>query len=249
MLDVRDRVVLVTGGGTGIGYAVSERLAQLGANLAITYARSRSEAEGAADRLRAPGVRVLVDQMNLADVTAIEDTVDVVLTEFGRLDIVVNSAGTTEFVAFEDLEAVTEPIWDDIVDVNLKGAFFLARAASRWMRGQGEGGAIVNVASTAGIRPGGSSLPYAVSKAGVIHLTRSLAHALAPTVRVNAVAPGMVLTRWWTSRNIDTEPIEQGLRFKRGLDPGEVADAVVMLARNEGISGQTLTVDLANVFS
>jgi 3-oxoacyl-[acyl-carrier protein] reductase len=249
MLDVRDKVVLVTGGGTGIGYEVSARFAELGANLAITYSRSRSEAEEAANRLRAPGARVLVDQMNLADVTAIEDTVDAVLTEFGRLDIVVNSAGTTEFIAFEDLEAVTESVWDDIVDVNLKGAFFLARAASRWMRGQGDGGAIVNVASTAGIRPGGSSLPYAVSKAGAIHLTRSLAHALAPSVRVNAVAPGLVLTRWWTSRNIDTAPIEQGLRFKRGLQAGEVADAVVMLARNEGISGQTLTVDLANVFS
>src|SRR5262245_48571944 len=131
MLDVRDKVVLVTGGGTGIGYEVSARFAELGANLAITYSRSRGEAEQAADRLRAPGARVLVDQMNLADVTAIEDTVDGVLTEFGRLDIVINSAGTTEFIAFDDLEAVTESVWDDIVDVNLKGAFFLARAASR----------------------------------------------------------------------------------------------------------------------
>jgi 3-oxoacyl-[acyl-carrier protein] reductase len=248
MLDLRDRVALVTGGGTGIGFEVSSRFAQLGANLAITYARSQDDADAGAERLRAHGGRCLVRRLDLASVSQIEDLVAAVLAEYGRLDVVVNSGGTTQLVAFPDLDQVTEAVWDDIFDVNLKGAFFLARAAGRWMRIHGQGGAIVNVASTAGIQPGGSSLPYAVSKAGVIHLTKSLAVALAPQVRVNAVAPGVVLTRWWTSRNVDTEPLLQATRFKRGLAAGEVADAVVLLARNEGISGQTVAIDLANVF-
>jgi len=115
------------------------------------------------------------------------------------------------------------------------------------MREHSDEGVIVNVASIAGIMPGGSSLPYAVSKAGVIHLTKALAIALAPKVRVNAVAPGLVLTRWWTGRGLDTEPVVQSTRFKRALDTGEVADAVLLMVRNSSISGQTLTVDLANV--
>jgi 3-oxoacyl-[acyl-carrier protein] reductase len=247
MLDLRDRVALVTGGGTGIGFEVSSRLAAAGAHLAIPYGHSRAEAEAAAERLRATGARVLVRQTDLAQVDAIEALVEAVLAEYDRVDLVVNCAGTTRFVPWEDLDGVTEAVWDELMAVNLKAPFFVSRAAARWMRAH-DGGAIVNVASTAGIRPGGSSLPYAVSKAGVIHLTRSLAHALAPQVRVNGVAPGMVLTRWWTARNIDYDPVVQSTRFKRGLDAGEVADAVLLLLRNESISGQTLTVDLANVF-
>lgn len=248
MLDVRDRVALVTGGGTGMGFEISSRLADGGARLAIAYSRSRDEAEAAAATLRAKGARCLVRRCDLAQVGEIEELVAAVIAEYGRLDVVVCAAGTTHFVPFPDLEAVTEEIWDDILDVNLKGSFFVARAAGRWMRDHGDEGVIVNVASIAGLTPSGSSLPYAVSKAGLIHLTKSLAHALAPNVRVNAVAPGLVLTRWWTGRDIDTEPVVQSTRFKRALDAGEVADAVLLLVRNTSISGQTLTVDLANVF-
>ncbi len=247
MLDLHDRVALVTGGGTGIGFEVSSRLAEQGAHLAIAYSRSQDEAERAAATLRDRGARCLVRRCNLAKVSEIEDLVAAVVAEYGRLDVVVYAAGTTQFVPFPDLEAVADDVWDEIFDVNLKGAFFVARAAGRWMREHGDDGVIVNVASIAGIVPGGSSLPYAVSKAGVIHLTKSLAVALAPKVRVNAVAPGLVLTRWWTGRGVDTESVVQSTRFKRALDAGEVGDAVLHLVRNSSISGQTLTVDLANV--
>lgn len=247
-LDVRDRVALVTGGGTGIGFEISSRLAQRGARLAITYSQSRDEAEAAAEQLRALGTECLVRRTDVSRAQAADELVTAVVERFGRLDVVVNSAGTTRFVPFTDLAAITEQVWDDILDVNLKGAFFVSRAAGLWMRDRGAGGAIVNVASIAGLRPSGSSLPYSVSKAGLIHATRGLALALAPSVRVNAVAPGLVLTRWWTRRPAEeVERIVANTAFKRALDAGEVADAALLLITNESISGQTLAVDLANV--
>ena len=138
--DLRGRVALVTGGGSGMGFEISQRLAALGADLAISYARSDQLAQQSAEALRGAGRRCSVQQADLRRVAEAERLVDSVLAEYGRLDVVVNSAGTTRFIDFEDLAAVTEDVWDDIVDVNLKGAFFLSRAArvdARPWRGRG----------------------------------------------------------------------------------------------------------------
>ncbi len=248
MLDVRGRTALVTGGGTGMGCAIARALATAGANVAIGYAHSHQEAESTAESLVSLGVRASAHRANVAQVAECESLVGGVLEAYGRLDIVVNSAGTTHFIDFGDLEGVTEAIWDEILDVNLKGAFFVNRAAARWMREHGDGrGVIVNVASTAGFGPTGSSLPYSVSKAGLVHATKALAIALAPRVRVNAVAPGLVLTRWWDRRaQQDVDRLVAGTRFQRAVAVDDVASAAMLLVGNESMSGQTIAVDLAN---
>jgi 3-oxoacyl-[acyl-carrier protein] reductase len=142
---------------------------------------------------------------------------------------------------------VTEEVWDELLDVNLKSAFFLSRAAGVWMRKHADGGVIVLVSSTAAFSTRGSSLPYNVAKAGVVQLARSLAQALAPTVRVNAVAPGTTPTRWWDTNAAGLERARAGSVFGRLTAVEDVADATLHLIKNESMSGQTLVVDLANV--
>jgi 3-oxoacyl-[acyl-carrier protein] reductase len=242
MLDLHGRVALVAGGGAGMGLEISRRLADLGATLALSYATSQAEAESAASSLGGSA-----HQANLTRVADADSLISSVVAQHGGLDVVVNCAGVTRFIQFEDLAAVTEDVWDDILDVNVKAAFFLSRAAGQWMRDHGQGGVIVHVASTAGLTVGGSSLPYSVAKSAAIHLTRTLAVALAPAVRVNCVAPGTVDTRWWDQNQPGLERARNGSRFKRLATAEDVADAAVLLVTNESLSGQTLAVDLANV--
>jgi 3-oxoacyl-[acyl-carrier protein] reductase len=227
-----------------MGLEISRRLAHLGADLALSYATSRTDAEAAANSL---GVKCSTHQANLTRVDDADALVASVVAEHGRLDVVVNCAGVTRFIPFEDLAAVTEDIWDDILDVNVKAAFFLSRAAGTWMRDHSHGGVIVHVSSVAGFTTRGSSLPYAVAKAAEVHLTRTLAQALAPTVRVNCVAPGTVATRWWDENPAGLERARAASAFKRLATAEDVADAAVLLVTNKSMSGQTLAVDLANV--
>ena len=248
-MDMRGRVALITGGGTGMGAEIGRALAGRGVDVAVGYASSGEEAEATAGSLRAMSVRASTHQADVGRVADCDALVQSVLDTYGRLDIVVNSAGTTRFIEFADLEAVTEEIWDDVFAVNLKGVFFVSRAAGQWMREHGDGhGVIVNVASVAAFVPRGSSIPYSVSKAAVVHATKALAEALAPQVRVNAVAPGLVLTRWWT--RLGPEEVERQVertRFKRAVPVEDVVDAAMLLIGNKSMSGQTVTVDLVNV--
>ncbi|HYW86640.1 MAG TPA: SDR family oxidoreductase [Chloroflexota bacterium] len=248
-LELQDRVALITGGGTGMGRAIANALAQRGAHVALGYAHSHTEADATANELRANGTRSSVHRADVARVADCDALVHSVLDTYGRLDVVVNAAGTTRHVPFPDLAAITEEAWDDIFDVNLKGAFFVSRAAGQWMREHGDGrGSIVNIASVAAFVARGSSLPYTVSKSAMIHLTRSLATALAPRVRVNAVAPGLVLTRWWTRLGQETVDRQvEGTIFKRAVALEDVVDAALLVIGNESMSGQTVTIDLVNV--
>lgn len=240
-------VALVTGGGTGLGLAISRQLAKEGFRLAVGYSRSEAQALAGAESLRLLGAEVSLHRANIAIGSETDALIDQVYDTHGSLDVVVNNAGITRFVPFPDIQAVDESVWDEIMDVNLKGTYLACRAAALRMRESG-GGAIVNISSTAGVVPGGSSIPYAVSKAGILHLTKALSIALAPKIRVNAVAPNLMLTRWWESRENDAERYEKSMRFGRAHDVDDVAKAVVLLAMNQSISGQTLVVDLANMF-
>jgi ketoreductase RED2 len=165
----------------------------------------------------------------------------------GRLDILVNNAGATRFIPFDDLEAVTEEAWDALYDVNVKGAFFCARAAAPQMREVG-GGSIINIASQSGLQPVGSSIPYSVSKAAMIHLTRCLAKVLAPDIRVNALAPGFVgETRWYDELD-DYEAraasAAESTLMGRTASPQDVAEAAAYLAVADApITGVVLSVD------
>lgn len=162
------------------------------------------------------------------------------LERFGRLDVVVNNAGTTRRVPFSDLDGADDELWQRILAVNLMGPWYVSRAATPALRETK--GSIVNVGSVAGLIAGGSSLPYAVSKAALHHLTRTLAQALAPDVRVNAVAPGLVDTPWtagWESN----QPIIERTPLGRAATPEDIADAIVFLARAQFATGQVLAVD------
>ncbi len=241
-MELTDRVVLVTGGGTGIGRETCLRLARVGADVVINFSRSRAEAQEVAALIKHHGRRALVVEADVAHdadvrrmMAAIEDTL-------GRLDGVVNNAGITEHIGLSELEAVTDEVWDRIMNVNLRGMFYVTRAAAPVIRRAG-GGAIVNVGSVSGLSGSGSSLPYAVSKAAVHGLTRSLARGLAPDIRVNAVAPGAVATRWWDGRAQDMARMEPTTLLGHTASAGDVAAAIVGLLQQDSTTGQVLTVD------
>src|SRR5215203_3079080 len=194
-MEIEGKVAIVTGSATGMGRATALMLAERGCNVVVNYTRSQPEAEETAAAVEQAGAQALLVRADVSRDAECGEMVRQTVERFGRLDVLVNNAGTTYFVPHADLEAMTEEMWDRILAVNVKGTFFMSRAAAPAMRA-GDGGAIVNVSSTVGVRAGGSSIAYAASKAAVINLTVSLARVLAPEIRVNCVAPGFIDTRW-----------------------------------------------------
>ena len=182
------KVALVTGAATGIGRAVALRFATQGLAVAINYSRSRQEAEQTLADVRRLGVPAELYGCNVADDSSVRAMVEKCRAQLGSLDVLVNNAGTTHFIEHANLEAVTEEVWDDILGVNLKGTFYCCRAALPLL--QERSGCIVNVTSVAGLQGTGSSIPYAASKAAINCMTKSLARAFGPRMRVNAVAQG-----------------------------------------------------------
>jgi 3-oxoacyl-[acyl-carrier protein] reductase len=236
------RSAIVTGSATGIGRAVAWRLAERGYAVAVNYSKSKTEAEEAADGVRARGAEVLLIQANIGDDSAVRALVEASVRSFGGLDVLVNNAATTHFVPHTDLDGLTEAVWDEILQVNVKGTFYVCRAAMRHLKERR--GNIVNIASTAGIGGSGSSIAYAASKGAVITLTKSLAKAFAPEVRVNAVAPGPVQTRWLADHQ---DMIEQAMALtplKRPATAEDIADATVFLADGTTLmTGQVIVID------
>lgn len=241
MSDTR-KVALITGAATGIGRACALRFARLGYAVAINYSKSRQEAEQTFADVTKLGVPAIVCPTSVADDAGVRAMVERCRDEFGGLDVLVNNAGSTHFIAHTDLEALTDPVWRDIFSVNMMGTFYACRAAMPLLHQRR--GNIVNVTSVAGLQGHGSSIPYAMSKAALNCLTQSLARAFAPEVRVNAVAPGPVRTRWLAGREEMVDMALAQTPLQRAAEPDDIADAVVFLATGTSLmTGQVVVVD------
>lgn len=238
----RGQVALVTGGGTGIGRATSLVLASGGVAVAVNYSRSEDEAKEVVRTITKSGGRAITVRADVSKDEEVRAMVEQIAAELGSPGLLVNNASVTQLIPLADLEALTEEVWDTILAVNVKGMFYCARAVAPHMKALGRG-AIVNVGSTAGSTGNGSSLPYAVSKAAVEGLTRSLARALAPEVRVCCIAPGVVATRWWAGHEERVERLRTEALLRRTTTPEDVAELISTLLVQEAVTGQTLIVD------
>jgi 3-oxoacyl-[acyl-carrier protein] reductase len=249
-MDLKGTVALVTGGNGGLGQRICHALAKEGAHIAVMYAQSRDQAEGVARELASRyQINAAAFACDITDAAAVSALVEAVTKRFGRLDILINDAAYNKAIAFNDLDNLTQQEWDKIIDVNLTGPMRLTKAVAPVMKAQGQG-RIVNIASVAGLTPTGSSIAYAVSKAGLIHLTRCMAVGLAPETLVNCVAPGL-LEGTRATANLRPEMVTRNASaslLKKPADKDDCADMVVTMCRTETMTGQTIVIDSGRVF-
>jgi 3-oxoacyl-[acyl-carrier protein] reductase len=259
--DLTGKTALVTGGASGIGFATAKMLAGFGATVAVNFLRDDTRGPEAVDKINAlanasgrpgtpgnnvPGGKAVMAPGSVSDARDAVRMVEQAVTDLGRLDLLVNNAGTPgtrHRIAPPDLDLITEDLWSTLLETNLLGVFRCAKAAAPALKQAG--GAIVNTASIAGLGRAGSSLAYGATKAGVVSLTQNLARALAPEVRVNAIAPGAVDSSWmveWTNEERQ-QSIERAL-LKRRCQPEDLAEVIVFLGFGAAmVTGQTVTVD------
>ncbi|MGW6566084.1 SDR family NAD(P)-dependent oxidoreductase [Streptomyces sp. NPDC054975] len=235
------RVALVTGSSSGIGAAVARRLAAAGIRVVVNSGRSVEAGKALAAELP----DAVYVQADVSDETQAAALVAAAVEAYGRLDILVNCAGTTRFIAHDDLQAASPEVWRHLYDVNVIGVWQTITAAVPHLRAHGAG-CVVNISSQAGVRPGGSSIPYAVSKAAVNHMTKLLAKTLGPDVRVNAVAPGFIDTPWFDGvegADAAKAHVAEVVPMRRVGRPEDIAGAVFDLTNASYITGEVLLVD------
>jgi 3-oxoacyl-[acyl-carrier protein] reductase len=249
-MELNGRVALVTGGAGGIGGAAVRRIAKAGiSGIAINYRKSNKEAEDLAGEIERDGVKAFAIQADVQDDAQVRALMGKIEEQFGRLDILINNAGVTHWVKLSDLEGLTDPIWDEILDVNVKGAFRCARAAAKLLKENH--GMIVNVSSISGVLAPStiSSLAYGTAKAALIYMTKGLAVAMAPNVRVNCVAPAFTDTPWMSQHfGADYQNViakaSSGYPLQRIASPEDIAGAILgLITGGDFVTGQTLIVD------
>lgn len=235
-MDPRGRVALVTGSGRRLGRALALGLAAAGARIAVHYHGSRDGADETVALVEGGGGEARAFRADLRDAAAPARLVDAVAAAFGALDVVVNSAAVMERTP---IGTVSPDAWDAMMALNLRAPFFAAQAAAAHMR---DGGCIVNVADLAAFETWPAYVPHSISKAGVVQMTRALARALAPAVRVNAVAPGAVLLPdEWDEAAADH--MRRTTPLARLGDPADVVEALLFLVRADYVTGDTIIVD------
>ncbi|MEX0343306.1 MAG: SDR family NAD(P)-dependent oxidoreductase [Rhizobiaceae bacterium] len=244
--DLAGRKALVTGGASGIGLATVTMLAERGARVAMNHLEGDPAGDEQIARLTGAGLDVIAAPGNVAEPGTAEAMVEKAISDLSGLDYLVNNAGisgTKDPIPASDLDGITEDLWQALLTTNLISVFRISKAAAEALK-QAEG-AIVNTASTSGVGLQGSSTPYAATKSGVVSVTRSLARGLAPTVRVNAVAPGQVATPWtadWPQERKQAA-LDKSL-IKRHVQPEDVAELITfLLTGGKMITGQTIVID------
>lgn len=240
---LQPRVAVITGGGTGIGRAISELFASQGARVIVNYHRSINDAEDTVNAIRSRGGSAIAVRADVSDQAQVQDLMHAAEAHFGRLDYLINNAGWSQRVPHHKLDELTDEIWDRVFNTNLRGAFYCVRAAAPLLKQQ-QGAAIVNIASVTGLTGQGSSIAYAASKGAILTMTKSLARIFAPAVRVNAIAPGLVRTRFadWPEPAFDKAEKITPLRRLATVD--DVAQAALFFAaRALGTTGETLVID------
>ena len=242
------KAAIVTGGGTGVGRATAFELAKCGHAIAVVYSRSKDEADQTVADIKAAGFNAVAIRADVAVDADCRAMVAETLEALGRVDVLINCAGTTTFIPFDDLELATDEVWERLFRVNVLGAFHCARAVRAAMMAAG-GGIIINVSSVAAQLGQGSSIPYCASKAALDSVTVSLARTLAPHIRVNGVAPGFITGRWLKSglgpnyKEVKSA-FEKTLPLGRVCEPEDVAACIGSLVNGSAlVTGQTLVVD------
>jgi 3-oxoacyl-[acyl-carrier protein] reductase len=238
---------LVTGAASGIGRSAALALARAGYDVAVNYSRSEAGAKAVAREAEKAGARALLVRCDVADDAGVRAMLRAVQDRFGRLDVLINNAGTTSEVKATDFDAMTVEEWDRVFAVNVRGLFLVTRAAVPMLRASR--GCIVNTASIVGLRPGPQPLPYAASKAAVVNLTKTLAYNLGPEIRVNAVAPGWMEGDWMQRMLKDKYDDLMARRakltpLKRCVTPEDVAQTMMSLVQsNRFVTGEVIVID------
>jgi 3-oxoacyl-[acyl-carrier protein] reductase len=241
------RAALVTGAASGIGRAAALALARAGYDVAVNYSRSEAAAKTVSDEVKKCGTRALLLRCDVADESGVRAMLKTVGDAFGRLDVLINNAGTTAAWKPRDLDSLSLEDWDRVFAVNVRGLFQVTRAAVPLLRASR--GCIVNTASIVGLRPGPQPLPYAASKAAVVNLTKTLAWNLGPDIRVNAVAPGWMEGDWMQRMLKDKYEDLMGKRakatpLKRCVTADDVAETMMSLVQsNRFVTGEVIVID------
>jgi 3-oxoacyl-[acyl-carrier protein] reductase len=244
-MQLKGKVALVTGATGGIGGAIARRLGAAGATVIATYVGSNESAAVTANDATETGGSGRIMQLDQRSSQSIEQCARAIADDHGRLDILVNNAAWNVRVAFADLDALTPELWDRVLETNLRGPFVLARACAALLKADG-GGHIVNISSSGGIAPIGSSIAYAASKAGLNHLTRCLAVAMAPDVAVNCIASGLVENTRMSNRAIDPAAqaaARQQTLLGRTTQTRDIAEQVMTFVSSTSITGQVVAID------
>jgi 3-oxoacyl-[acyl-carrier protein] reductase len=251
-MELKDTVAVVTGSSSGVGASLARMLAARGVRVLVNCSQSVAAGEQVVADCKAQGADAVLCRGDVADDADCRRMVSVAIERWGRIDILVNSAGTTKFVRHDDLEGISSEEFQRILSVNTLGPFQMARAAAPHLKQNGEG-AIVNISSVAGVRGTGSSIAYAASKAGLNVITQSLARALAPEIRVNAVCPSFIQGSWLSNalgdryeaalqNQLDNSPLH------KAATPEEVAEVALWLIESAGLlTGQIIVADTGNM--
>ena len=248
-MELAGKVAIVTGSSRGVGKETALAISSAGGAVVINYRQSADEAAEVENEIKAISGRVLCVQADISKEADCLRLVSEAVDAFGRLDVLVNNAGTTDFLPFDDLDRLTDDHWDRILQTNVKGSFYCIRAAKPYLEKAPGGGEIVNVTSVAGIIGNGSSIAYCASKAALISLTVSCARALAPNVRVNSVAPGFIADHWTQAGLGDQYSAAKAGHEKRAVlgkvcGPKDVGDAILGLIQgSDMVTGQTIVCD------